>query len=219
MTSLGSFDSSSTSQTRKRSRLSLAFSVIVLMACSTPHQQAQVSRQDLRATEGCSTFGALACATVARLSTNTTSTCSVSIGSGGRRMEICGAVPERARRADDQRAQQHKATSAGAPIPAPIDPTTYPVQISWADNSDNEDHFVIERCDGTTAASPQENTDICTGRWDQIAIVGANTTSYTDNNAQVNRTYIYRIKAVNSAGSSTYTQEALIRTPSAKSGN
>jgi hypothetical protein len=198
------WDFSLTRQYRKG--LGLVFSLFLLMACSGSHQSSPVHPQNVRANESCSTLGTLACATLARLSGKATPTCSVSISGHGKRTELCGAIPEGLAAG----AHQASRTSAGAP-----DGAFYPVQISWADNSDNEEHFVIERCDAARAA-PLEKRGHCVGTWEQISVVSANATSYTDGTARVNRTYIYRIKAVNRAGSSKYTEEALISTPAVK---
>ncbi|OQP57870.1 gliding motility-associated C-terminal domain-containing protein [Niastella populi] len=67
------------------------------------------------------------------------------------------------------------------------------INLSWTDNSANENSFVIERSiDGTN--------------YTQIGSVPVNTTSYTDNaGLQINTLYYYRVKAVsNTLGSSSY---------------
>jgi hypothetical protein len=69
------------------------------------------------------------------------------------------------------------------------------LQLSWADNSTNEDGFKIERKTGTT------------GTYAQIATVGANVTSYTDAALVAGATYCYQVRAFNSAGNSPYTPE------------
>jgi (2Fe-2S) ferredoxin len=69
------------------------------------------------------------------------------------------------------------------------------LQLDWTDNSNNEDGFKIERKSGTT------------GTYTQIAMLGANVTSYTDTNLTDGATYCYRVGAFNSAGSSAYTDE------------
>jgi hypothetical protein len=70
------------------------------------------------------------------------------------------------------------------------------LQITWADNSENEDGFKIERKTGTA------------GTYAQIATVGANVTSYRNASLIDGTTYCYRIRAYNSAGSSPYSNEA-----------
>jgi hypothetical protein len=140
----------------------------------------------------------MACKAMALLSSDTVPTCGVATARDGSRMEVCGYAPPRAKPAE----------------PAPAAGTVYPVHVSWADNSDNESNFVIERCDQVRIAPKGEKTVVsCMGGWRSIGTVGANTTSYVDNTAAANRTYLYRIKASNSAGSSGYTQETAITTP------
>ncbi len=69
------------------------------------------------------------------------------------------------------------------------------LQLTWADNSNNEDGFKIERKLGTT------------GTFAQVASVGVNVTTYTDTNLTDGATYCYRLAAFNSAGSSAYSGE------------
>ena len=70
------------------------------------------------------------------------------------------------------------------------------LQLSWVDNSDNEDGFHIERKVGTN------------GMYSFVAAVGPNITSYTDDNVASNTTYCYRLNAFNGIGISEYTNEA-----------
>ena len=67
--------------------------------------------------------------------------------------------------------------------------------LSWADNSKDEEGFRIERKKGTQ------------GKYEKIAIVAPNVTSYTDLSAQAGTKYCYRVRAFNAAGISTYSQE------------
>jgi hypothetical protein len=71
-----------------------------------------------------------------------------------------------------------------------------PVQtkLTWKDNSDKETGFCIER-----------KTQV--GQYSQIAIVGADITSYIDSGLQVGIQYFYRVRAYNSNGYSDYTNE------------
>lgn len=140
----------------------------------------------------------MACKAMALLSSDTIPTCGVSTGRDGRRTEVCGSVPAQAKPAE----------------PSLAAPKVYPVHVSWPDNSDNESNFVIERCDQVSLAPKGEKTaGSCIGSWRTIATVSANTTSYVDKTTAANHTYLYRIKATNSKGSSAYTQETAITTP------
>ena len=66
----------------------------------------------------------------------------------------------------------------------PLSPTS--VRIAWADRSDNETSFLIERAD---------DVNFTTGR---VAFgVGANETSYTDTTVSPGTTYYYRMAALN----------------------
>lgn len=70
------------------------------------------------------------------------------------------------------------------------------ITLTWADNSNNETGFGIERKAGTN------------GTFAQIATVAANVNSYTDSGFIAGNTYCYRVNAFNTAGVSTYTNEA-----------
>ncbi|HEX5888037.1 MAG TPA: hypothetical protein VFY61_05010 [Pyrinomonadaceae bacterium] len=74
------------------------------------------------------------------------------------------------------------------------------VILNWTDNSNNEDNFLVER--STTVA----------GGYIQIATLGANTRTYTDNTVFRKTTYFYRVRAANSGGRSSYSNVASVRT-------
>ena len=63
------------------------------------------------------------------------------------------------------------------------------LQLSWVDNSDNEDGFHIERKVGTN------------GIFSFVAAVGPNITSYTDDNLASNTTYCYRLRLLTALAS------------------
>ena len=69
------------------------------------------------------------------------------------------------------------------------------LQLSWADNSSNEDGFHIERKLGNT------------GTYSIVATTAANITSYTDSGLAESSTYCYRVNAFNTAGASPYAPE------------
>src|SRR6266545_2664522 len=68
------------------------------------------------------------------------------------------------------------------------------INLSWTDNSGNEDGFKIERWNGSGYA--------------QIGTVGANFNTYTDSQLALNTTYYYRVRAYNSVGDSGYSNES-----------
>lgn len=86
--------------------------------------------------------------------------------------------------------------------------------LSWSDNSNNENNFIIERCDQVTFREGHNaKTAFCTGVWKVIGTVEANVTQYIDDTAVAGQTYLYRVKATNKDGSSGYTEAAVIKTP------
>lgn len=173
-----------------------------LIACSIPPPGAPGDRlatsRSSDDADQCSTLGMLACRAMALLSSDSVPSCSVSRARAGNRVETCGYL----------------AKGAEPVNAAPGGKQRYPVRLTWSDNSDNETNFVIERCDQVHFAPGAEKTMAsCTGKWQIIATVSANTTTYTDDTAAANSSYIYRVKATNHRGGSGYTQEVAIRTP------
>jgi len=65
--------------------------------------------------------------------------------------------------------------------------------LSWNDNSTNEDGFKIER-----------STNSQFGPWSQIATTSADVTSYSDTGLAADQTYYYRVRAFNAGGDSFY---------------
>lgn len=175
----------------------------LLSACSTQPQSnpavAATAGPNIHSSEQCSFLGVMACNAMALLSSDSAPTCSAFRGSEGSRIETCGSAD----------------TGARATASAPGNPQAYSVQLAWSDNANNESNFVIERCDQVSVAPMGQKTAAsCAGGWRQIGTVGANVTRYVDNTASWNQTYIYRVKATNSKGSSGYSDEAVITTPS-----
>jgi alpha-tubulin suppressor-like RCC1 family protein len=66
------------------------------------------------------------------------------------------------------------------------------INLSWTDNSINEDRFGIER-----AASS-------TGPWTEIGSVDSDVTTYPDTGLSCGQTYYYRVRAYDAAGGSPY---------------
>ena len=96
-----------------------------------------------------------------------------------------------------------------APPPPPAAPTNFRVdlvgvnrvQLAWADASNNEDGFIIERCGNRGCMNFVE-----------IGRVPANGTVYLDNALVSNTQYYYRIRAYNLGGTSGYTNVVTART-------
>jgi len=70
------------------------------------------------------------------------------------------------------------------------------INLSWTDNSSNEDGFSVERKTGSS------------GTYAEIATTTPNTTSYSDAGLTPNTTYVYQIRAFNANGYSPYSNEA-----------
>jgi hypothetical protein len=79
-------------------------------------------------------------------------------------------------------------------------PTASSLTVNWGDNALNEDNYVLERS--------LNGTDFTI-----ISTLGANVTSYNDSGLSPNTLYYYRVKAVNSTGSSVYNSTASLTTP------
>jgi hypothetical protein len=73
--------------------------------------------------------------------------------------------------------------------------------MSWFDNDSNESGFAVERCRGVGCVS-----------FTQIAVNGANDSSFTDAGLSGHTSYSYRVRAFNAAGSSGYSNTATITT-------
>jgi len=71
------------------------------------------------------------------------------------------------------------------------------INLSWTDNSNNEDGFRIERCQGVGCANFAE-----------ITTVGANATSYSNTGLTASTAYQYRVRAYSSPGNSAYSNIA-----------
>ena len=163
----------------------------------------------------CSLIGRIACSTMAIVtfegSDSRQASCTAS-RSGGTYIETCGTAVAAAATAS--------VPPAAVPPPKPqittantTSASSSSVQLTWKDNSNNEAGFVIERCDQILRDMSSANTATCRGGWKTVGSVAANTTTYVDKTVTANQTYIYRVKATNSSGSSAYTPEAVITAP------
>jgi M6 family metalloprotease-like protein len=68
----------------------------------------------------------------------------------------------------------------------------YGINVTWADNSDNEEGFTLER------------SETIESNWTVIAYLDPNTVSFSDSGLSQGTSYSYRVKAYNSAGDSPY---------------
>jgi len=75
------------------------------------------------------------------------------------------------------------------------------IDLTWHDNSSNEDGFKIERCAGNNCQD-----------FAQIAQVGANVTTFSDTGLTHNVKYGYRVRAFNVTGNSPYSNIVRKRT-------
>ncbi len=81
------------------------------------------------------------------------------------------------------------------------------VNLTWADNSNSETGFQIER-------SPNGTT------WTQIGTAGPNATTFVDNTVQQDTLYYYRVRAINTYNQSSYATLAVgISTPPSEPSN
>ncbi|MCI2283808.1 fibronectin type III domain-containing protein [Colwellia sp. MSW7] len=89
------------------------------------------------------------------------------------------------------------------PVPAPNNlagsPGTNSINLTWSDNSNNEDSFTLQR------SAPG-------GSWVTIATPGANTTSYNDSSLSPNSTYYYTMHAKNSTNTSAWSSTITVQT-------
>jgi hypothetical protein len=136
------------------------------------------------------------------------STCSAYRASNGTLVQTCGSVEAEAPTVAPERHIEAKVPTTTA---ARSKPATGSVRLAWSDNSNNENNFVIERCDQVTITGKMAAS--CAGGWRVLGMVDANVTSYVDHMVLPNQTYIYRVRALNHAGSSGYTNEMSTTTP------
>ncbi|MDY6952614.1 MAG: DNRLRE domain-containing protein, partial [Thermodesulfobacteriota bacterium] len=90
------------------------------------------------------------------------------------------------------------AVIASGPPPAPSELSSdlngFDITLQWADNSDNEESFIVER-------------KVDSGDFSILATLPANVETYLDDGLTPLRTYTYRVKAQNNYGDSGYSNE------------
>jgi hypothetical protein len=79
------------------------------------------------------------------------------------------------------------------------------IQLVWEDNSQNETGFKIEQRRGGE------------GEFVEIGQAGADATTFISDTLSAGSDYVFRVRAVNGAGHSAYSNEAQARTPAASS--
>lgn len=78
--------------------------------------------------------------------------------------------------------------------------STQRIDLSWSDNSDNENGFRIERAIGTS------------GAFAEIDVIAEDLTSYASTGLVADTEYCYRVRAYNAEGDSAYTNESCATT-------
>lgn len=109
------------------------------------------------------------------------------------------------------------AITVGTPLP-PVAPsglsaiafTADWINMTWTDNSNNEDGFKVERCPGTASFC-----DANPSRYAQIAQTGPNIDYYGDTGLPAGTTFSYRVRAFNVSGNSSYSNTSSATTPGA----
>ena len=108
----------------------------------------------------------------------------------------------------------YSSAAAATTLPAPVLPaapsgltaravSARQVDLAWTDNSADESGFIVERS-GNGGKS-----------WSQIARTGANVAAYSAATVSARKTYTYRVRSYNDAGSSAPSNVAAVTTPSA----
>jgi len=94
-----------------------------------------------------------------------------------------------------------KATIVGIVLLIAVQVNAATMHLSWTDNSTNEDTFEVQRKLGVS------------GVYSKIGEVLANITAYVDSTVADGTLYCYRVRAVNAAGASAWSNEACAATP------
>lgn len=93
-------------------------------------------------------------------------------------------------------------TAPAAPSDLKVTPrSSTQLDVTWSDNSNNETAFKLFRRESGSS------------EWVLVATINPNSTIYKDGSVQPDQEYIYRIQAINTAGQSTFSNDARGRTP------
>ncbi|HEC65643.1 MAG TPA: hypothetical protein ENI23_10125 [bacterium] len=84
------------------------------------------------------------------------------------------------------------------------------VELSWQDNSNNEERFYLYRKSVTSSAV---SSNLVNSDYSQIGYVGANSNGAYDTEASPGTTYWYKVTAGNDSGESDFSNEASVTTP------
>jgi PKD repeat protein len=112
--------------------------------------------------------------------------------------------------ADNQGASASKTVTISVSATPPAAPTNLTaaavsssrVDLTWTDNSANENGFKIERCTGASCSN-----------FTQIGAAGSNIKSFSNTGLKRSTTYRYRVRAYNTSGNSGYSNTANVTTP------
>ncbi len=125
------------------------------------------------------------------------------------RVPVVAIVPDNANYASPNTAVGYTLVGNAACEPRPLAPSSLTVVngqgkgqviLNWADKSDNESGFFVER------------STMMSDGFIQVAALGANTSTYTDKTVFRKTTYFYRVRAGNGAGKSGYSNVASVKT-------
>lgn len=102
-------------------------------------------------------------------------------------------------------------TTPALPSPPDGDPTNLSAtstgastaSLTWDDNATNEDSYEVERCEGAGCSS-----------FALVSTLGVDSESFDDSGLSSNTSYTYRVRAVNAAGNSAYSNESTAVTDS-----
>ncbi len=117
----------------------------------------------------------------------------------GESFEVVGDWSEPACEAGDPGGETPPAAPSGLSASAV---SNQRIDLTWSDNSNNENGFRVERAVGTS------------GAFAEIDVIAEDLTSYASTGLLADTEYCYRVRAFNAEGDSAYTNESCATTPS-----